>query len=448
LALALITAMAAGGGVATGDPADRPVWSACGDHGGECATVRVPLDWAEPGGERITLALSRQPAADRANRVGVLFFNPGGPGGPAVAAVRDEPDLFPQELRDRFDIVGVDPRGVGESTPAIACEKPPMDPRVDQFPRNRQEFDRLTAYNREVGEGCRRATGPLIDHVDTISTARDFDAVRAALGERQVSWLGLSYGSLLGATYARLFPSRVRAAVLDGAVDHTIGSRRLALDEAVVSEDLFTRFAAWCAEDTTCALNGRDVTAEYRDLLARTPTPDGVSAAEIGYGMYSGLSIRSQWPRVAELLAPALAEVPDASAFAGVGSDAAYRVIACHDLPPTVRGYPDLVARMHEIRGVAPITRGYVEGWDVQTGCLGWPIRPANPWGPIPVRGAGHVLVVSGEHDPATPYSWGVGLAAQICGSRLLTWSGIGHTAYFNDQDTLAQEVRHLVDPR
>ncbi|MEO6082083.1 MAG: alpha/beta hydrolase [Umezawaea sp.] len=450
LALALTTALGLGAvaGQATADPVERPVWASCGDHGAECGEVRVPLDWARPGGDRITLAVSRLRAADPDRRIGVLLVNPGGPGGAAAPLVRDVPELFPQDLRDRFDIVGVDPRGVGGSVPAITCEEPPMDPAVDQFPSTRAEFDRLVAYNREVAEGCRRATGPLIDHVDTVSAAKDFDVVRKALGENQVSWLGLSYGTLLGATYAQLFPGRVRAAVLDGAVDHTIGSRRLALDEAVVTEDLFTRFADWCAEDPACALHGRDVVAEYRALLGHTPTPDGISAAQIGYGTYSVLSLRDQWPALAELLVPALAEHPDASAFAGVGSDAAYRVIACHDFPSTVRGYPDLAARAHEIRRTAPTTRGYVEGWDVQAGCLGWPIRPANPWAPTPVRGAHHVLVVGGEHDPATPHQWAVGLAAQIRGSRLLTWSGVGHTAYFNDPDTQREEVRHLIEPR
>jgi pimeloyl-ACP methyl ester carboxylesterase len=450
LALVLTTALALGvaAGPAVADPVDRLAWSPCGEHGAECGTVRVPLDWDRPGGDRITLAVSRLRAADPDRRIGVLLFNPGGPGGAAAPLVRDLPDLFPQDLRDRFDIVGVDPRGVGGSVPAIACEQPPMDPAVDQFPATRPEFDRLAAYNREVAEGCRRATGPLIDHVDTVSAAKDFDVVRAALGESRVSWLGLSYGTLLGATYAQLFPGRLRAAVLDGAVDHTIGSRRLALDEARVTEDLFARFADWCAEDPACALHGRDVVAEYRALLDRAPTPGGATAAQIGYGAYSVLAVRDQWPALAELLVPALAEHPDTSGFAGVGSDAAYRVIACHDFPSTVRGYPDLAGRMHEIRRVAPTTHGYVEGWDVQAGCLGWPVRPANPWGPTPVRGGQHVLVVGGEHDPATPHEWAVGLAAQIRGSHLLTWTGVGHTAFFNDDDTRRREVEHLIAPR
>ncbi|PRY34527.1 alpha/beta fold hydrolase [Umezawaea tangerina] len=442
--LALVSVVALGLGSVTGvagASAREPRWQGCGEHGAECATVEVPLDWGLPGGEKITLAVSRLSAADPARRIGVLFFNPGGPGGPAADLVRDVPDLFPRELRDRFDVVGVDPRGVGASTPAITCPVPPFDPAVSQFPDDRAGFDRLVAYNRSVASACREATGPLVDHVDTVSAARDFDVVREALGESRVSWLGLSYGTLLGATYAQLFPGRVRAAVLDGAVDHAIGSRRLALDEARVSEDLFARFAAWCAEDASCALHGRDVTAEYRRLLDRVPD----FASRVGYGVYSGLSLRGQWPAVADLLVPAFAEPADVSAFAGVGSDAAYRVIGCHDFPSTVRGVADLVAREREIHRAAPVTRGYVEGWDVQAGCLGWPVRAANPWGALSVRGARQVLVVSGEHDPATPHEWGVGLSAQIRGSRLLTWSGVGHTAFFNDPDVLRQEVEHLV---
>ncbi|MCS7484182.1 alpha/beta hydrolase [Umezawaea endophytica] len=439
LALVLVVVLGAGGaGVATASPGVG--WASCGEHGAECAVVRVPLDWGRPGGERISLAVSRVSAADPARRIGVLFFNPGGPGGPGAGFVRDEPELFPRELRERFDIVGVDPRGVGESVPAIACELPPMGAAVDQFPESREGFDRLVAYNREVAEGCRRATGPLIDHVDTVSAARDFDVVRAVLGESRVSWLGLSYGTLLGATYARMFPDRVRAAVLDGAVDHAVGSRRLALDEAVVFEEVFGLFTGWCAADPACALHGRDVEAGFRELMARPPS--GTTTAQIGYGTYSGLVIRAQWPAVAEILARAFDG--DGSPFARVGSDAAYRVIGCHDFPSSARRYEDLARRMAEVRRLAPVTRGYVEGWDVQAGCAGWPVRAANPWGPVVVRGVPRVLVVSGSHDPATPHVWGVGLAARIEGARLLAWDGVGHTAFFNDESVLRAEVEHL----
>jgi pimeloyl-ACP methyl ester carboxylesterase len=423
-------------------------WQTCGDHGAECAALPVPLDWAHPDGDRITVAVSRIKAGVRARRIGTLFFNPGGPGGAARSYIRDvAAEAFPADLLDRFDIVGVDPRGIGESEPPIACEKPTADPSATQFPQTRAEFDQLVAYNRDVAEGCRRATGPLIDHVDTVSTAKDFEAVRIALGDRQVSWLGLSYGTLLGATYAHLYPARVRAAVLDGAVDHTVGSRALAVDEARTTEDVFGRFADWCQSDETCALRGRDVAAEYRALLDRAPLPaagftDGATAAQIGYATYGKLTFPNEWSELAKDIGDA---ATDATVFAANGaSSPAYRVITCHDLPTADIAYEELAARQREVLALAPTTRGYVEGWDIQTGCLGWPIPPANPWARTTGRGKS-VLVVGGTHDPSTPHEWAVEMASQLRGSKLLTWDGVGHTGYLNDPDTQRREVEFLV---
>ncbi|MBM7775569.1 pimeloyl-ACP methyl ester carboxylesterase [Actinokineospora baliensis] len=427
------------GSVLTAVPAvaEGIAWQRCG--AADCGEVRVPLDWSRPGGAKITVAVSRLPATDPARRIGVLVINPGGPGGPGRALLRDHgTELFPADLRARFDIIGLDPRGVGESRPAIACPVPPNGPGVTQFPTTRAEYDRLIAYNRSVAASCRTATGPLIDHVDTVSAARDIDVVRAALGEQKISWLGLSYGSMLGATYAGMYPNRVRAAVLDGAVDHTIGSRRMAVDEARATEDVFGAFARWCATDTSCALHGRDVAAEYRALL--DSGADGLTAEQIGYSAYGLLSLTDYWPDLATA-------IRDRTGFEEGGSAPAYRVIACHDFPSDIRSFADMTARLAEIRAVAPNTRGHVEGWDVQAGCLGWPIPAKNPWGPTPVRGAPPILVVSGEHDPATPHSWGIGLACQISGSRLLTWTGVGHTAYFNDTTTRQREIDYLLRP-
>ncbi|MDT8915238.1 alpha/beta fold hydrolase [Amycolatopsis sp. PS_44_ISF1] len=465
LALVLTGVVMTGGGAgaaraADGDPVAAfgvraPDWRPCAENGTECGALSVPLDWAKPAGAKITVALTRLEAADPAHRIGSLLFNPGGPGDPAAPYLKEVADeMFPARLRERFDLVGVDARGVGDSRPAIACEKPTLDLNVTQFPGSRAEYDRLAAYNRDVGEGCRRATGPLIDHVDTISAARDFEAVRIALGAGRISFLGLSYGSLLGATYARLYPGRLRAAVLDGAVDHTVGSRRLALDEARAEDAVFGRFAGWCQSTQDCALRGRDIAAEYRALLDRArrapipaaSTPSGATAPQIAYTGYALLALPRNWSTLATGLARAIAPAPDASLFAvPVASEAAYRAITCHDFPSDVRDYPDLAARQREIRRAAPVTQGFVEGWDVQSGCLGWPVRAADPWGPTPVRGAAPVLVVSGRNDPATPYSWGVGLAAQIHGSKLLSWDGVGHTAWFNDPATQAEEVAYLL---
>ncbi|WP_253839976.1 alpha/beta hydrolase [Actinokineospora globicatena] len=424
---------------ATGRPQVRPIeWRACGT-GAECGEVQVPLDWARPGGEKITVAVSRVRATDQARRLGVVLFNPGGPGGPGTPVVREfAAQVFPADLRARFDIVGFDPRGVGDSRPAITCPVPPTSPSVTQFPATGAEFDRLVAYNRRVARGCRDATGPLIDHVDTVSAARDIDVLRQALGESRVNWLGLSYGSLLGATYAGLYPDRVRAMVLDGAVDHTIGTRRMVVDETRSTEDVFTRFVAWCDAEPSCALHGQDVAARYRALLdggAQDATPD-----EVGFGAYTLLNLPSYWPQLAEA-------IRDRTGFAGEESSAAYRVIGCHDFPSDIRTFGDLRSRMTAVRALAPKTRGYVEAWDVQAGCAGWPIPAANPWGPTPVRGAPPILVVSGEHDPATPLVWGTGMASQIACSRHLVWSGVGHTGFLNDGPTQQKEVDYLISP-
>ncbi|WP_018681230.1 alpha/beta hydrolase [Actinokineospora enzanensis] len=452
IVVAAVVTTTLGAGTASADRGSV-AWRSCGTRGAECATISVPLDWARPTGDRVSLAVTRLRATDPKRRLGVLLFNPGGPGGPGVPVVRDfGPDVFPRELQERFDIIGLDPRGVGESTPAITCPVPPTSSKVTQFPRDRADYDRLVAYNKQVADSCRAATGPLIDHVDTVSAARDIDAVRVSLGEQRINWLGLSYGTLLGATYAQLYPNRLRAAVLDGAVDHTVGTRRLAFDEIRSTEDVFGKFFAWCAAEVSCAMHGRDIAGEYRALLDRadrapvpaTGVPDGLNAEQIGYTAYSLVSIQSLWPILATAIRDA---ATDAAGFVGEGSSAAYRVIGCHDFPSDVRGYADLAERQRAARQIAPTTRGYVEGWDVQAGCAGWPIKAANPWGPTPVRGAPPILVVTGRHDPATPYPWGLGLACQISGSRVLTWSGAGHTAFLNDPDALRSEVEYLLNP-
>ncbi|PPK62058.1 alpha/beta hydrolase [Actinokineospora auranticolor] len=457
LVTALVTAAVASVVAATGAQAqtparDRVAWQKCGERGADCGSVSVPLDWNRPGGAKITVAVSRLKATDPAKRIGVLVFNPGGPGGPGSGVVRDNAaELFPRDLLDRFDLIGLDPRGVGDSKPAIACEKPVADPAVTQFPRDQAGYDRLVAYNRVVADGCRRKTGPLIDHVDTVSAARDIDAVRVALGEDKVNLLGLSYGTFLGSTYASLYPDRVRAFVLDGAVDHTVGSRRMALDETRTTEEVFAEFGRWCASDPTCALHGRDAVAEYRALLDRatrhpvpaTGVPGGLTAEQIGYAAYSYLILKDYWPYLATAIRDA---ATDAAGLVGEVSSPAYRAIACHDFPSDVRDFADLSARLREVR-TSPTARGYVEAWDIQAGCLGWPIRAKNPWGPTPVRGAPPILVVSGEHDPSTPNAWGIGLARQIACSRLLVWKGYGHTAYLNDPATQRREVDFLLNP-
>src|SRR5215218_8864054 len=161
-------------------------WAPCSEApSAQCGSLKVPLDWSAPKGKHITVAVARRPADDRDRRVGTLFFNPGGPGDGAVRYVEGAQEIFSDTLLSRFDIVGMDPRGIGASTP-ISCSEPVLTPELTLFPKSRDEFRQLRRHNRAVGLSCLEATGPLIGHVDTISVARDHEALRRALGVAKV----------------------------------------------------------------------------------------------------------------------------------------------------------------------------------------------------------------------------------------------------------------------
>jgi pimeloyl-ACP methyl ester carboxylesterase len=438
--------------------ADSLRWHPCGKSGAECSSLQVPLDWARPDGEQISVGITRHAAADPAHSLGVLFFNPGGPGAGTREVLRDyASQFFPRALFRRFEIVGVDLRGAAPGRPAVECGLPTRNRSISLTPTTRAGYERLLAYTRRLGRSCLARTGPLLSHVDTLSAARDLDAAREALGVEKVSWLGISYGSLLGQTYAHLYPSHLRAAVLDGALDHAVGSTRLALDEARSAEAEFGRFAAWCDGDPSCALHGRDVKATYRSLLdqaRRRPlsadgSSGGATAEEIGYGTFGLMEVSKRWPLLAELLAAAAAPHPNAAPLAriAVPSEDSYLATTCQDLPSQIHGYGQFERLLAKLRKAAPVFGPYVEGWNVDVSCMGWPVASRNPWGPVPVSGTPPLLVVSGAHDPSTPNAWGRGMARQIEGSRLLEWDGSGHTGFFNDASVKAREARYLLAP-
>jgi pimeloyl-ACP methyl ester carboxylesterase len=275
LALVLGLSAAAPGASAVAEPSDTasgryPIsWQPCPDRPvAQCGTMRVPLDWARPGKDKIILALARHPATDPAHRIGVLFVNPGGPGGSGVELATHADLVFSAELVARFDIVGVDPRGVAGSTP-VTCQVPASPPGYTMFPRTLEQYRQMVAHNRELGRSCLAETGPLLGHVDTVSVARDHEAVRIGLGERSFNWLGLSYGTQIGINYAQLFPGRVRAMVFDGALDHSLPNGATAADEISATEDEFVRWADWCRSAPECALSGQDAAARYDEIVAR-----------------------------------------------------------------------------------------------------------------------------------------------------------------------------------
>ncbi|MDQ0378503.1 alpha/beta hydrolase [Amycolatopsis thermophila] len=403
----------------------------------QCAELPVP-------GAR--LRLTRLPALDPAQRIGSLLVNPGGPGGSGADVVGygglglATPEFA--QLNQRFDIVGFDPRGVGGSSPAIECG-PMHDPAVSRFPADDAGYERLVAHNREVGLTCSGPRNP-----DTGTVAEDVERIRLALGEERISWLGVSYGTEIGALYAARHPEHVRAMVLDGAVDHGLPMRRAILDEAAATEHGLLRFAQWCAGPGVC---GDDLLARYDDLMAhgapsrqlgRRATPE-----ELAAGVYAHLYFPQLWPRLAEAVRAAPEDASALTAAMPFTSPEypAYRSVGCQDFPAPFTGPADLRRLADRVRQVAPHSWRYSEFWDFATGCLGWPVPAENPPHPEPVRGAPPILVVGGEHDPATPLTWAHSLSTRIHGSVLLTHDEDGHTGVYNSACVRRHEAAYLI---
>jgi pimeloyl-ACP methyl ester carboxylesterase len=413
-----------------------------------CGTLRVPADWSDPKGPKISVAVARRPADDPAHRIGTLFYNPGGPGDGAVDNVIAADTFFSATLRARFDIVGLDPRGVGGSTP-IRCGVPALTPDYTFFPRTQQQFDAMVAHNRAVAKSCLQQTGPLFLHADTVSVARDHEAVRIALGVSRVNWLGLSYGVQVGAQYAQLYPKRTRAMVLDAVLDHSLPEVQLTADAIKTVEEAFERFADWCDTAPDCVLRGQDVRAVYDDLVRsadRNPIPvEGalrpVTGDDIRMNTPNWLAAKTpnvlagelSWPVFSEVLRRAVAG--DAQFFAfpppGGPTDFLFARIAnhCGDYVADIHTFAEMQQRIEMGRQLAPHLQGGSEFW--QGGlCIGYPFKVANPQRNLNVKGV-PTLIVHATHDPSVSYQWAFGLAAQIHGSKVLSRLGDGHTSYY-----------------
>src|SRR3954447_7639839 len=252
----------------------RIAWHRCGPGQPanlQCGELSVPLDYEHPHGAKIALGFNRLRAADRAHRVGSLIINPGGPGGAGSATVAIEAaggHLWNPALHQRFDMIGMDPRGVGTSTP-IKCDPDVYNQPVSLFPSTEAQFDRLASWARAFGRSCRERTGRLLGHVDTRSVARDMEALRRALGDGKLNFLGLSYGAHLGSAYAELYPKRIRTMALDAIANHSVSVNTLFADAAATYEDTLNRFAAWCVQTSSCPLHGRDVLALFDSVVQR-----------------------------------------------------------------------------------------------------------------------------------------------------------------------------------
>jgi pimeloyl-ACP methyl ester carboxylesterase len=420
-------------------------WATCPENTEvQCGTMKVPADWANPSGPATTLTIARRPATDKAHRLGTLFVNPGGPGGSAVDFTFGASGFFGAQVRQRFDIIGMDPRGVGRSSPVL-CSQDLVDAKPSPLIETLQQYAATIDYNRRLAADCAARTGPSFAHVDTLSVVRDMDAVRAALGEEKISFYGASYGTLIGEQYSQVYPQRLRALVLDGVMDHSAGLATFLIRETDAAQDAFAQFIAWCARDARCVLRGQDIRRLWAGLMARaragTLQDPYDRPAKLGLSDLLGAAFAAfydpQWYSFAYYLRDAAG-----LGVAGRGKSAApppvdivdhsFPAVFCEDWFLPITGFLDLRRRLRILAGRAPQMLASPLALAATTGCLGWPSPPDNPQRDlVPQPLLGPVLLVNSRHDPATAYPWAQHVAQQL-GPRatLLTYGGWGHVVY------------------
>ena len=428
---------------------DQLDWSSCGSSA-ECAELDVPVDYDDPDGETLTVSVLRVPATG--DRIGALFVNPGGPGGTATDFAAGISFALPDEVTERFDIVGVDPRGLGAS--AIDCGGDMQELYgVDYSIDSQEDVDDLLEISQEYVDGCEADAGDLLAHLGTKDVARDIDAVRAAMGDEQLNYLGFSYGTAIGQQLADLFPDRVRAMIIDGVLEIGPTGIETAAEQALGFETALQRYADDCDDDSSCPIGPDAVGAieELQELVEEAPIPAeprDLGPGEMSTGLAMPLYSESLWPDLSDAVADALdgdgtGMVALADQYIGVADFDIYFAVNCLDFewPEDPEEFLDAATAAAEESPHfgEPIVNDYIR-------CALWPVEE-EPMTEITAPGAPPILVVSTTGDPATPYEAGVRTAERLESGVLLTYDGDGHTVVANGigcVDDIA--VAYLVD--
>ncbi|WP_026556858.1 alpha/beta hydrolase [Arthrobacter sp. 35W] len=428
----------------------QPVtWTNC-EENFQCATVKVPMDYANPASDTISLAAIRLPSTG--TKQGSLLVNPGGPGASGYDMVKDGgQSYFSAKLRKAYDVVGFDPRGVQRSSPVQCVDDATRDRmRQESYDLdNSGDLARLTSENEAYAAECAKNTGAVMGFVDTVSSAKDMDILRAVVGDPKLNYMGFSYGTKLGATYAGLFPSKVGRFSLDGAMDPSLDIEDISRGQAKGFETAIHAWATNCMTHSDCPVSGtpdqaveqiRELNAVYAGNPQRTRDGRLLTATEftnaVAFAMYS----TDLWDLLSAALTKAFAgdssamlALADYSADRGLdgkyGSNTAFAFNAINCLDYRMDMDP---ASMHAdslaLQAAYP-TFGKLLSYSGLT-CAGWPYQPVDEPAKITADGAGPILVVGTTRDPATPYEWAVALSEQLSSGVLVTWDGDGHTAY------------------
>lgn len=433
----------------------------------ECATLTVPIDPGLPDAGTLDLAVARFPSTgDADERIGSLVINPGGPGGSGIEYLTNAASLFPSSLTDRFDLVSFDPRGVAASTPVhcVTDEVKEESLTGDLTPDGDEGTQRVVDEQREFLEGCESRSGEMIEHMSTADVAADLDLLRQALGDEQLSYIGFSYGTSIGAVYATLFPERVRAFVLDGSVSPTADREAQLVAQAQGFDRTFANFVAACDADVRCAIgpDSAGVIEATRAQLESAPVVAGTGSGsrELGADLFdlaiaTALYDTSLWGT----LATSIADIDDGGAAAlltlvdrqtGRQPDGSFdnssdskTMVTCADSSerPSVQDAADASERI----AASATSFGELTASGTFT-CLDWPMA-TNPLPAITGSGSAPVLVVGTIGDPATPYEWSEQMSAALEGSVLLTYEGDGHTAFLRGGSCIEDAVvDYLVD--
>lgn len=427
-------------------------WKDC--SGAVCASLTVPVDYASPDGRTIDLAVVKVPAKRASKRIGALVVNPGGPGGSGVDYARAADFIVGPGVRDAYDVVGFDPRGVGRSAPIDCVTDRQLDTFLgsDPTPDDPAEEKAFAAGSASFAADCGRTAGPLLAHVSTVDAAKDMDVLRSALGEKKLTYLGKSYGTFLGATYADLFPTTVGRMVLDGVVPPDISSAEINLGQAKGFELATRQWAAYCVKEGDCPLGKSvdQVMAGLRTFLASvdaSPLPrtgdDAVPRLTEGWaslGIAAAMYDQGSWRTLIDAMTDAvggdgtaLMQLADKYADRNPGGQYAGNImeviyaVNCLDKPES----SDLTEREAEAAAAAKAapTWGRYLAWS-SLPCGYWPVKATGTPHKISAKGADPIVVIGTTRDPATPYEWSVRLREQLAKASLITFDGDGHTAY------------------
>ncbi|WP_462283877.1 alpha/beta hydrolase [Nostocoides sp.] len=428
-------------------------WTDC--DSAKCAKLTVPLDYAKPDGATIELSVLKVAARSSRKRIGSLLVNPGGPGGSGVEYARYADFVVGAPVRDTYDVVGFDPRGVGDSDPVECLTPPEMDHYLgsDPTPDDAAEEQQSVTTAKDFGAACKTNASPLAEHVSTVEVAKDMDILRAAVGDAKLNYLGKSYGTFLGATYAGLFPANVGRMVLDGVLAPDLTPEEVLIGQAKGFEVATRAWAADCVQEGQCPV-GSSVAqvmtglGELFDKLDATPAPvtgdarvKQLTEGWAAYGLAQAMYDQGLWASLTSAL-KALVNQNDGTALMGLADSYAERnvdgtysgnmlqvfnAVNCLDSPDS----PDIAvhrARAEKAEKEAPLFGRFI-GWSGLM-CGNWPIPATGKPHKIAAAGAAPIVVVGTTRDPATPYEWATRLAEQLDSGVLVTYDGDGHTAY------------------